>query len=223
MLETLEKAQEILTNNTLPDRYTKFQVEKFMIGKEPTGHAQLWQCIRELETRVETLESFDKDLSDAEDNLELFDVRIERLSREIRKLSKEEGDCLDLNIQEHEINIRKLQREKVSLIKSAQKLQKKRSYVLEEIRFLIECYEKIRSEIGNSKPLDDEEAQKEMWNEKFLEELNLRWLLAKPIDPELARTIMCLNDEAPAKATMKNILTSQLKLLGSGQTKNQGK
>lgn len=209
----IEKIDHILEECNLPERYTKFQLEKFVIGKEPTGHAQLWQCVRELAARRETIESFQKDLEDAEDNLELFDIKIERLNRLIREEAKNESGFTDLNIQEHEINIRKLQREKESLVIGARKLRHKLEQQLEEMVFLVETYERIVSIIGKMAPLDSEEAQQEMWNEKYLEEFNLRLLLQRPLDPDLIRSIMCLHEDAPVRQHMTKLLENQKRRL----------
>lgn len=208
--ELIAKAEEILTRTNLPDRHSKFQLEKFVVGKEPTGHAQLWQIVRELEARKETVESFKKDLADAEDNLELFDLKIERLNREIRQWATKDGDCdCDLEIQEREINIRKLQREKETLVCAARKVSRKLDCVLEEMAFFVQAYDAVVQQLGDMKPLDDEQAQREMWNEKLLEEFNLRILLQRPLDPELVRTIMCLPDEASVKQHMVKALEAR--------------
>lgn len=204
--ELISKAAEILEKADMPDRHTFFQIEKFIIGKEPTAQAQLWAIVRELQSRMETVKSFQKDLSDAEDNLELFEVKIERLDRRI----KEESTCndanSDLNIREYEINIRKLQREQSSLVEAAQKVKKKLECILEEMNYLVAGYEKIVSHYGEMKPVDDEQSQKEMWNEKLLEEFNLRIILQRPLDPEFVKTVLCLNDEAPVKKQLVTLI-----------------
>lgn len=206
-IELLEKVENILAKAEMPDRHTYFQIEKFIIGKEPTAQAQLWAIIRELQARKETVESFRKDLADAEDNLELFDVKIERLNRELRITAN--SDTIpnrDLNISESEINIRKLQREKEALVKSARNVNKKLKNVLEEMAYLTAGYEKIISQVGEMKSLDDDQAQREMWNEKFLEEFNLRVILQRPLDPEFIKTVMCLHDEAPVKKHVVSLI-----------------
>lgn len=202
--ELLNKVQKIINQVNMPDRHTFFQIEKFIIGKEPTAQAQLWAIVRELQARTDTVEQFQKDLKDAEDNLELFDIRIERLNRAIREESIKNESNIDLNIKEFEINIRKLQREKEILILSARKLNNKLKNVLEEVNYLVGGYEKIVANYGDSKPLDDEQAQKEMWNEKLLEEFNLRIILQRPLDPEFVKTVLCLHDDAPVK---KQVIT----------------
>ena len=198
-IELKEKVDEILNKADIPDRHSFFQIEKFMIGKEPTGQAQLWAICREINVRKETIEQFKKELADAEDNLELFDIKIERSNRAIRELANSDDSYSDLNIQEHEINIRKLQREKESLVKAAQKVNKRMKCVAEELAYLVGGYDKVVEKIGEMKPFDDEESQKEMWNEKLLEEFNLKVILRKPLDTEFVRTVMCLHDEAPVK------------------------
>lgn len=204
--ELLKKANQIIEVADLPDRHTFFQIEKFIIGKEPTAQAQLWAIIRELQARVETIDQLEKDLQDAEDNLELFDIRIERIDRHIRDDQFKNDPYNDLNIKEHEINIRKLQREKEQLISSAQKVNKKRKSILEEINYLVGGYEKIVASYGNVQSIDDEQAQKEMWNEKLLEEFNLRIILQRPLDPEFVKTVLCLNDDAPVKTQVIKLI-----------------
>jgi hypothetical protein len=197
--ELIQKIETILNKVDLPDRHTFFQLEKFVIGKEPTAQAQLWQIVREMQARLETVDSYRKQLEDSEDTLELFDIRIERQNRVLREESKQKNEYTDLNLQEYEINIRKLQRDKESLILSARKVTKKLRCVLEELAFLSVAYEKIIENYGEIKPIDDDEAQREMWNEKLLEEFNLRVILQRPLEPEFVRTVLCLGEESPVK------------------------
>lgn len=205
-IELIEKVEMILNKVDLPDRHTFFQLEKFVIGKEPTAQAQLWQIIREMQARVETIDSYRKQLEDAEDNLELFDIQIERQNRALREEAKTETDVSDLNLKEREIDIRKLKRNKEALILSARRVNKKLRCVLEELAFLAAGYEKIIDNHGEIKPLDDHEAQKEMWNEKLLEEFNLRVVLQRPLEPEFVKTVLCLGDEAPVKQHVTKLL-----------------
>lgn len=212
--ELIEKVETILNKVDLPDRHTFFQLEKFVIGKEPTVQAQLWQIVREMQARLETIDSYRKQLEDAEDTLELFDLKIERQNRAMREESKAETTYSDLNLQEYEINIRKLQREKDSLILSARKVTKKLKCILEELAFLTMAYENIVKNHGEIKQLDDEAAQKEMWNEKLLEEFNLRVILQRPLEPEFVRTVLCLGDDSPVKQhVVKLVENIQKKML----------
>ncbi len=201
----------------MPDRHTFFQLERFIIGKEPTAQAQLWQIVREMQARIETVDSYRNQLEDAEDRLELFDINIERANLALRdEAVREQIQTVytELNLKEHEITIRRLQREKESLVLSARKVNKKLRCVLEELAFLVAGYEKIVANYGDVKPLDDDAAQREMWNEKLLEEYNLRIVLQRPIEPEFVRTVLCLNDDAPVKKNMIKMLENiQKKML----------
>jgi len=222
-IELTEKVSGILKKSELPDRHTFFQIEKFLIGKEPTGQAQLWQIVRELNARQETVESYKKQLIDCEDELELFDIRIERLNRNIRDLAKieiepTEGEYPDLRIQECEINIRKLQREKENLVKAAKKVQQKLKNVMEEMSFLAHGYDRIVAVVGEMKPLDDEAAQREYWNEKLLEEFNLRVMFNRPLDPEFIKTVLSLEDGSPVKGHVIGLVNNiQQKMIEQGK------
>jgi hypothetical protein len=216
--DLLKKAEEILNKADLPDRHTFFQLEKFNIGKEPTAQARLWQIVREMQARMETVDSYRKQLEDAEDNLELFDLKIARLSRQIREEAKQEATYTDLNIGEYEINIRKLKREKEALVLASRKVRKKLKCILEELTFLAESYEKTVKCHGEIKPIDDPNAQRELWNEKLLEEFNLRIILQRPLDTEFVRTVLCLGDEAPVKQHIVKLLTDvQTKMIQRSQ------
>ena len=220
--ELTEKVDGILKKSELPDRHTFFQIEKFLIGKEPTGQSQLWQIVRELKARQETVESYKKQLEDCEDELELFDIRIERNNRLIRDLAKKdsdiEGEYNDLRIQECEINIRKLQREKEHLVKAARKVQQKLKNLMEEMAFLAAGHDRIVAIVGEMKPLDDEQAQREYWNEKLLEEFNLRVMFNRPLDPEFVKTVLSLDDGSPVKTHVIGLVNQiQHKMLEQGR------
>ena len=77
--ELIKKADEIISKTRMPDRHSFFQLEKFLIGKECTCQAQLWQITREISTRREAIESLDTQIDETQDSLELIDISIERL------------------------------------------------------------------------------------------------------------------------------------------------
>lgn len=208
--ELIEKVDSILEKADLPDRHSYFQIRKFIIGKECTIQAQMWQIVRELRARKETVESLKKQLEDAADNADLIDIKIQRHEHVMKNADKFGIDEEDqaLNIKESEINIRKLQREKEHLLKSIESVKRKVKHTQEESRYFLLAFEELEK-YEELKPMDDSEAQSEFWNEKLLEEFNLRVLLNNPLDSELVKTIMSLNDDAPVKqhvtAMMKNV------------------
>lgn len=201
----LDTVDNILQKADLPERHTFFQIEKFIIGKEPTAQSQLWAIVRELKARRETIESYRIDLQEAEDNLELFDLRIEMADRDMRRTSSESEDY-DLIVQEKAINIRKLQRQKESLIRAARKVRRKLQDCLEETAYLEQGFQKILQQVGEMKPLDDEESQREMWNERLLEDFNLRVILQRPMDPEFVKTVLSLPDDTHVKKQMVHLI-----------------
>ena len=75
----------------------------------------------------------------------------------------------------------------------------------EEINFLVQAHEDL-SKIEEMKSFDDVEAQKEYWNQKLLEEFNLSVLLSNPLNPDLVKTILALDDASPVKHHVVNIL-----------------
>lgn len=207
--DLVSKMDEIIEKANMPDRNSFFQIEKFIIGTQPTAQAQLWAIVRELDSRKEQIQAIEKDLLDAEDNLELISINMEKIDREIRILSKiteTDNPFVDLNIREKEINIKKLEREKKSLISASQKLNKKLKCIFEEVNCFILGYEKITNICGPIKPVDDPEAQKEMWNEKFLEEFNLRIILNKPFDTEFVKHVLYMDDKSTVKKQMINMI-----------------
>lgn len=216
--ELIEKATRIIKSVEIPDRHSYFQIEKFMIGSQPTGQAQLWQIVRELKSRLESVESLMDDIENARDTVDELDVKIQLKQIEIREIggmgvAKEarnglgidggsnlpSDELLDLQKKQREIEIRRMERQRDSASKSMEKLQSKVKYILEEVNCLVAGFERITEKIGPMKPWDDPHAQKEMWNEKFLEEFNLRIILKRPLDTEFVKSIMSLDDDAPVK------------------------
>ena len=203
MSDILEKVDSILGSVELPERHTFFQLKNFVIGKEYTVQGQLWQIVRELRSRRDSVESLQLQLEDSEDNLELIDIGIE-------SYKEPDGFGFDsprtaLRIREMKVLIRKKEREKRSLLKAMEKLKSKIKYLTEEIQYLVGAFVTL-SKVQEAKPLDDITAQKEYWNEKLSEELNLRLLLKTHIDTDFVRTILSLDEDAPVKQSMLAIL-----------------
>ena len=201
-IELITRVDQVLEKADIPDRHSYFQIRKFIIGKECTAQGQLWQIVRELRARKETIESLKKQLDDAADNLEIMDINIARHDKIINRVEEDE-----LNIKEAIINKRKIEREKKHLEESIEKVKEKIKFTQEESAYFLAAFEELEK-IEKLKPLDDTEAQVEYWNEKLLEEFNLRVLLKNPLDTELVKTIMALNDDAPVKQHLTAMLKS---------------
>lgn len=205
-VEIFEKIDDILNASDVPERHTFFQLKNFIIGKECTVQGQLWQVVRELRARKDGLESLYEQIADLDDNLILIEIRLQRLGRPEDKnqlgvdLSSDQLYC-----QEWDVNIRKAEREKRTLTRTRDRLENQAKYLLEEITYLTSAFAGL-SKIEPMKPLDDVESQQKYWNEKFLEELNLRLILKQPIDSDFVRTVMALDDSSSVKVQMVSIL-----------------
>lgn len=200
--ELLDRAREILKTLEMPDRHSYFQIEKFMIGKEPTGYSQLWQVVREIKVRLENIDGMELQLEETADNIEEFTLMITKfeIEKDFAVRNSVNTDKLrETEIKLVDIQIRRIDRKRKSAEQSLEKLRTKLKYTMEEVACLINAYERIVEKLGDVRPLDDPQAQAEMWNEKFLEEFNLRVLLKNPLDSDLIRSIMALDDSAPVK------------------------
>lgn len=203
MSDILQKVDSILGSVEIPERHTFFQLKNFVIGKEYTVQGQLWQIIRELRSRRDSIESLELQLEDSEDNLELIDIGIE--AYKTPDFLGVDSTRIELQMREINVHVRKKEREKRSLLKAMEKIKSKIKYLTEESQYLIGAFVTL-SKVQEVKPLDDITAQKEYWNEKLSEELNLRLLLKTHIDTDFVRTILSLDEDSPVKQSMLAIL-----------------
>ena len=56
-MSELMTAMDDLLKNEVVQRHSYFQLKYFLIGKEPTNQAKMWQCLRELKTRRQSLKA----------------------------------------------------------------------------------------------------------------------------------------------------------------------
>lgn len=184
-----EELNEI-TTIPLRDGHSYFQLQYFLIGKEPTVQAKLWRCIRELKTRKETLDAINLEIEDANDDLELIDIKVSEISL------KEKRD---------EIRVRKLNRKKKQTQLRIQSLKNREISLEDECEFIIKAYRSLEK-IEDLKSYDDVFSQKQYWNEKLSQDFHLRLQLGLPVDLELFKTILALNSEALVKQDALSLL-----------------
>ena len=206
--ELREKIENILSQS-LPDRHTFFQIKNFIISKEHTHQGKLWAIYRELKSRKDSIESLVNDIDEARDRIDLLDIRINKFvkSQEVQQDSEESTES-----QEMAIEIRRLLRKKKTLHQSIDKLMEKVKYQQEEAKYLVDSFEAL-SKLEPMKPLDDVKSQKEYWDTKVLEEIKLRMLLGRPLDVELVKTALTLDNDSPVKKQIIGLLESQQKKL----------
>tara|TARA_Y100000034_G_scaffold38278_3_gene47047 strand:- start:4255 stop:4911 length:657 start_codon:yes stop_codon:yes gene_type:complete len=204
--ELINKADEILSKHPIADRHSYFQLKNYIIGKEHTLHGKLWQCVRELKTRRDSVDAIKLQIEDVNDKLELIDIAKEKL--EIAPLG---GDFVALLEREKAIKHRQLDRDKSQLEKNGAELVNKIKSIQEEINYFIQAFEALKK-MGDWKDFDDEKAQEVYWNAKLEHELNMRLVLGQPIDIELGRTIESLSDTAPVKQRLMGLINERQRL-----------
>lgn len=204
----LQKADKYLEFDVV-NRHSFFQLNHFIVNKEPTTQSKMWQCLRELSNRRDTIEDIQLEIEETRDNIELLKIEVRR---EKRKEFTEStfgvslsGDDASLYEQERDIKVRQIERRKNSLDRSLNKLEKRLQEVAEESKYFLKALDTLQK-IEPLKPFDDPQCQREYWNQRLAEELNLRLALKQPIDLELAKAIIAIHDEAPIKKQLLNII-----------------
>jgi hypothetical protein len=202
--EDLKKRIEAVLLHAPESRHSYFQLKHFVLGKEPTVQAQMWQALRELQTRKETIDSLELEIEDTKDRLELVDVESEKEQIRIRQTLVPNYPS---GLVEREIAIKNRQyaRQKISLEKHLRKLEKQLQFAWQEARFFLQAFEGLRK-IEPLKDYDDLEAQKDYWNERVGQYINLKMLLQQPLDIDIVQTALALHDDAPIKSQMAKTL-----------------
>lgn len=180
-----------LNLENMVNRHSFFQLKYFLLGKEPTHQARLWQCLREIDARKDSWESILLEIDDVKDDLKIFDLSLEKL--ELKKQFKNLH-----NEKIHEIKISKLKRKKFCTDKNLDKLIIKKKNLLEEIDFFLKSYKNLE-QAEALKPFDDLESQKDYWGQKLLQKLNLRKVMGVAPDLDVLETILLLPDDVPIK------------------------
>ena len=169
-MENLLSEMQSILSNEIAERHSYFQMKYFIVNKEPTTQAKMWQCLREIKARYESLEAIDMEIEDSKDNLELIDLDINKLNRIFEKKSK------DFNVEKlrrFEIHLKKINRKRFIADKNLQILQKKKKYLEEEAKFFVVLFKGLE-QVEPLKNYDDINVQKEYWGEKLLQKINLK-------------------------------------------------
>lgn len=196
LLAEIEKVLE----NEPASRHSYFQLKYFLIGKEPTNQGKMWQCLRELKTRKESLDSLELEVEETKDRLELLDIKIERIKNPGVSPFGIDGpdDLSELDKREQVIRLRQAERQKAAIKTSLENLAERKKWLQEESRFFLETFKSIQK-IEPLKAFDDLDAQKQYWGEKLAQKLNLKMLTSNHLDSDLVETIVSLPDDVPLK------------------------
>ena len=207
----IEKCQEILSKYNVPQRHSDFQIEKFIIGKEPTFAARIWQCLREIDSRYESLLSVDFEIENQKD-----DIILKNIEKKINLLKDKA-----LRTEEDEVNLRKINRSIAHMDILLNKLIVKKTNLEAEVKKFIEIFEELIKSVSYV-DFNDNSAQEEYFENKFKNEINLNILLGHPINNELVRSTMCLGDGSKVKGQIVDALNNlQRKLLNNGSKDKQ--
>jgi hypothetical protein len=201
LLQDIDKALV----HEVAQRHSYFQLKFFLIGKEPTIQAKMWQCLRELKTRRDSLKSLELEREDLKDKLEILNINSNRIEAKIALLRRDMAhDPLD--VKEGEIELRRLVRQEAALKESLANLAERERYTIEECRFFVDTFKNLET-IEPLKHFDDIQAQKEYWSARLSQKLNLKMLTRQNVDTELIETIMALPDDMDIKKQTLHTLT----------------
>jgi len=195
--EIYEESKKLLCDRQVSNRHTFFQLKHFVLGKELTIQSKLQKCLKELDARTESIYNINLSIEEAKDDIKLLEIKTLALQKKKEKS--------ELNKQYKVIQIRKLERKKLSLLNSLNNLIKKLKETEEEASFFLSAYKQLEK-IEPLKNYDDLESNAQFWNENLSQELQLRILLQKPLDLELVKCILALNKESPIRIEMIKIL-----------------
>ena len=200
------KMEEVLKHSP-ENRHSYFQMKYFVIGKEVTTQAQMWQCLRELQSRKATIDGLSLSIEETKDQIELQEIE---QAKELHRLDHPNFN-LDIGLpealkeREKIIKCRQYERKRQQLQLSLVQLQETLKFAWQEAKFFLQMFEAIRR-VEPLKDYDDLDAQKEYWNERIAQQINLKLLLQQPLDTELVNTALSLHEDAPIRLQTQKTL-----------------
>ncbi len=197
-----------LLKHEVVQRHSFFQLKYFLIGKEPTVQSKMWQCLRELKQRRESLDAIELERDEVKDKISLIDISMLKLTAAYGNENQPELDRREL-----EIRIRQTERQKKALIRNLEDLDDKERWLNDECLFFVETFKNLEK-VEPLRPFDDIEAQSQYWNEKLTQKANIKMLTQNTIDSELIETIVALPNDLPIKKhTLQNLNIKQEQML----------
>jgi len=204
MQDIIDQINE-LSKNEIPQRHTYFQLKYFLIGNEPTNQSRMWQCLRELKTRRDSISSIHLEIEETKDKIELMEIEKERFIVEKQRINAVGTGAEELHYKELNIKIRQNDRKTEACQQNLIQLEERKKGILEECKFFAEVFANIEK-IEKLKNFDDFDVQKEYWQAKLSRKLDLKLLNGNQIDSELIDTIMALPEDMPIKMSISNLL-----------------
>ncbi|RTK95776.1 MAG: hypothetical protein EKK64_05835 [Neisseriaceae bacterium] len=200
-LSIKKEVDVLLENKEVVSRHSYFQLKYFLIGKEPTNQAKMWQCLKELKARKESLESIELEEEEIKDQIELIDIKMERLKNSLACDNSSHDHSLYLKQKEIKVKIRQAERKKKCALANLENLKEKKKWIEEECDFFVKTFKSIQGQ-EELRQFDDIDCQKKYWGEKLSQKLNLKLLINGQLDNDLVETIVSLPDDLDIKKQM---------------------
>lgn len=208
--EIIERASKALGEKGVSGRHTFYQLKHFVLGKELTTQAKMWKCLREMEARLTAAKSMVAGIKEAEDDCRLLEIRADILEKKKSKSS--------LHKEYKEIQRRKLDRKRESLMEAICDMKKRLAETEEEISFFLGAYVQLEA-IEPLRDHDDPQANAEYWDQNFSQELHLRLMLQRPIELELVKSILAMGEGSSTRRELVGILEQiQRRAIMEGET-----
>src|SRR5579859_509453 len=143
MNKELEKQISEIITSADPNRHTFFQLNFFVLGKEPTHQAKLKKCVDELRLRKKEMDSITMEIEDLKDKNEILNIDINKLPSHYS-----------------EVQARMINRRIEANNKSMDDYISRARVIEEESIFFVQAFKKL-SEIEPMKQWDDTAVQTE--------------------------------------------------------------
>jgi hypothetical protein len=208
MNEIKQKLYQLTDKYKLPSKHSDFQIENFIVGKEVDVNGKIWQCLREISARKDSLEAVELEIQQINDNIELNDIKKQKLLLKTIK----NNNIKELNEKERQIKLNGYKRNEITFINTLNKLVEKKEGILSETKKFVEIFENL-IELNGYKDFDNDEAQINYWNNKFGYELDVNNLLGYNLNPDLVKSIMALPKNSKLKISLENTIKERQKIL----------
>lgn len=204
------RLKDVVEKTPMAGRHSYFQLKYFIVGKEPTTQAKLWQCLREMKVRKESLEGIALEKEEVLDKIELLKLGQEKQEKPAQFGVDQPTD--DISVKEREIKARQTARKLKLMEKTLAELDARQRDTEEEAAFFLQAFEDLEK-VEKVKPYDDAQAQAEYWTARFSNEMNMKLMMEHRIDAELAKAILSMPDASTAKQELVGLLTHQQQMI----------
>jgi hypothetical protein len=201
-MNIIEELNEVCKTHRIPHSHSDFQIANFIIGKETSTVAKQWQCLRELQARHETLVNLSDDLEEADENIQLAELDLQKL---LKKLDSQK--IHGISTKRLEIMISKKKRQIKRLDRTKKSVEVKKTDLLQEVKMFLEIFYALNKDNKFSE-FNDPEAQLEYWNKKFETEMNINTFLGLPVSGDLIKSVMALPEISYFRKQVLDTLTN---------------